>query len=308
MLAVPVTALPTQPGWAFEPKWDGYRGIGLIGNGTLRITSRRGNDMAPWFSELASLADVLRGHQALLDGELVALDPQGRPDFGALQQRMRSRRTTPGGRRPAGTLPVVYMVFDLLGLDGRLLLHLPWAQRRQRLELLGLAGPAWQTTPSFIDQGTQVWAATRTQGLEGVVAKRLDSRYQPGRRHPDWQKQHHEHHGVFVVGGFVPGPAGVHLLLVGTPTPDGRLRHLASVQAGLVPATRQRLARLLEPLRTPSSPFAGPVGTGLWGNRTASTPRPIWVRAELRVEIAYRGLEDGQLRHPRYTRLHHPPG
>jgi bifunctional non-homologous end joining protein LigD len=311
MLAVPVTALPTEPGWAFEPKWDGYRGIGLAGAGQLRITSRRGNDMAPWFPELAGLADALGDHQALVDGELVALDPQGRPDFGALQQRMRRRRTTAGGRRPAGrpagTLPVVYMVFDLLGLDGRLLLERPWTERRQRLEALELAGPAWQTTPSFVDQGAQVWAATGQQGLEGVVAKRLNSRYQPGRRHPDWRKRSHEHHGVFVVGGFVPGPAGVDLLLVGTPTADGRLRHLASVQAGLVPATRGRLARLLAPLRTGSSPFDGPVGAGPWAGRTASTKRPVWVRAELQVVIAYRGLEGGQLRHPSYAGLYHPP-
>jgi len=139
--------------------------------------------MAAWFPELAGLASALGGHQAVLDGELVALDQAGRPDFTALQQRTRARgRPT---RRPAGLTPVTYLVFDLLWLDGRLLLGLPWAERRAQLEALELAGPAWQTTPTFVDQGDLVVAATREQGLEGVVAKRLGSPYRPGRRHPD---------------------------------------------------------------------------------------------------------------------------
>jgi bifunctional non-homologous end joining protein LigD len=161
MLAVPVTVLPAEPGWTFEPKWDGYRGLGVLGAGELRISSRRGTDMAAWFPELASLADAIGGHQALVDGEVVALDSAGRPDFAALQQRMRARQrvASPTRRRgglPAGTFPVIYVVFDLLSLDGRLLLDRPWQQRRAQLEALELIGPAWQTSPSFIGQGEQV--------------------------------------------------------------------------------------------------------------------------------------------------------
>jgi len=308
MLAVPVPALPTEPGWTFEPKWDGYRGIGALGPGALQITSRRGTDMAPWFPELAGLPAAIGGHRALLDGELVALDSAGRPDFAALQQRMRGRQraTSPTRRHathPAGTVPVVYVIFDLLGLDGRLLLERPWVERRARLEALELAGPAWQTTPSFVDQGPLVWAATDQQGLEGVVAKRLAGPYRPGRRHPDWQKRSHEQQGVFLVGGYVPGAAGMGRLLVGARQPDGRLRHVATVEAGLVPATRRRLAGLLGGLHTGTSPFAGPVGGGRWGGRPAGAPRPVWVRPELAVLIAYRGLEGGQLRHARYAGL-----
>jgi bifunctional non-homologous end joining protein LigD len=307
MLAVPVAALPIEPGWAFEPKWDGYRAIGMLGAGELALASRRGTDMAAWFPELAGLAGALDRHRALVDGEVVALDQAGRPDFAALQ-RLRGRpprSTAPGRRRavhPAGTV-VVYVIFDLLGLDGRLLVEHPWAERRARLEALELAGPAWQISPSFVDQGSQVWAATGEQGLEGVVAKRLTGRYRPGSRHPDWRKRSHEQQEVFVVGGYVPGSAGVERLLVGARRADGRLQHVASVDAGLVAASRRRLAGRLAGLRADASPFAGPVSAGRWSGRPASTPRPVWVRPDLAVLIAYRGMEGGQLRHPRYAGL-----
>jgi len=306
MLAVPVSELPADPGWTFEPKWDGYRAIGTIGAGKLHLASRRGTNMAPWFPELDSLPEALGGHQVLVDGEVVALDPAGRPDFAALQHRARQRATSPTRRRatpPASSVPVVYMIFDLLGLDGQLLLDRPWSERRARLEALELAGPASQTSPTFVDQGPLVWAATGQQGLEGVVAKRVASLYHPGKRHPDWQKRSHEQQGLFLVGGYVPSPAGVGRLLVGTRQPQGRLRHLATVTAGLVPATRRRLAELLADLHTETSPFTGPISPGRWGGRPAQTPPRVWVRPELAVLIAYRGLEDGQLRHARYAGL-----
>jgi bifunctional non-homologous end joining protein LigD len=126
---------------------DGYRGIATLGNGQASIASRRGVDMAAWFAELAGLDGALGDHQVVVDGELVALDAAGRPDFTSLQQRMRARGRP--NRPAAGVVPVVYVAFDLLYLDGRLLVGRPWAERRARLEALGLAGPAWQTTPSF---------------------------------------------------------------------------------------------------------------------------------------------------------------
>lgn len=256
--------------------------------------------MAPWFPELAGLADATGTERALVDGELIALDPGGHPDFAALQQRMLGRRhPTRAGEAP----PVLYMVFDLLGLDGRLLLDLPWTQRRSRLDALRLTGPAWQTSPSYPDQGAQVWAATAQQGLEGVVAKRMTSAYRPGRRHPDWRKLAHERHGLFVVGGYVPGTVGVELLLVGTRHPDGRLDHQATIAAGLVPASRRKLATLLAPLHTDQSPFTRPIGTGPWGARAPRAQPAQWVRPELEVVVAYRGMEGHQLRHPRYAGL-----
>lgn len=300
MLAVAVTELPDEPGWTFEPKWDGYRGIGTIGQGELRIRSRHGTDMAPWFPELAGLADAIGANRALVDGELIALDPTGHPDFAALQQRMLGRRHP---TRAGEATPVLYMLFDLLGVDGQLLLDQPWTQRRRRLEALELTGPAWQISPSYPNQGAQVSAATAQQGLEGVVAKRMTSPYRPGRRHPDWRKLTHERHGRFVVGGYVPGTVGVELLLVGSRQPDGRLDHQATITAGLVPASRRKLATLLAPLRTDQSPFTGPIGTGPWGARAPRAQPAQWVRPELEVVVAYRGMEGHQLRHPRYAGL-----
>jgi bifunctional non-homologous end joining protein LigD len=309
MLAVAAASLPAEPGWTFEPKWDGYRGIGTLGAGALHIASRRGTDMATWFPELASLADAIGGHRAVIDGELVAFDPEGRPDFAALQHRMLARRRGPGvlarTGRPGSTMvtPVLYMVFDLLGLDGRLLLNRPWAERRARLEALDLHGPAWRTSPSFPDQGPQVWAATGQQDLEGVVAKRVASPYRPGRRHPDWRKKSHEQQGLFLIGGYLPGAAGVQQLLVGARLPDGGLRHVATVEAGLVASSRRRLAARLAELHTGASPFAGPISPGPWGARSPRIERPVWVRPELAVRIAYHGTEGRQLRHPRYAGL-----
>jgi bifunctional non-homologous end joining protein LigD len=165
-------------------------------------------------------------------------------------------------RRAAQVVPVVFMVFDLLWLDGRLLTDRPWAERRARLEALGLAGPAWQTTPSFVGQGDQILEATRVQGLEGVLAKRLGSPYRPGRRHADWRKLAHEQQAAFLVGGYLPGPGGVERLLVGALEPGGRLRHVANVEAGLVPTSHRRLASVLAGLRVEASPFAEPVTGG----------------------------------------------
>ena len=154
-----------QRAWAFEPKWDGYRALGHVVGGGLALRSRNGVDMAGWFPELDGLAGALGDHAVVLDGEVVAFDG-GRPSFEGLQQRMASRV---GRRRGAA---VTYLVFDLLWLDGRLLTGLPYAERRRLLEDLEVAGPAWQTVGSFPGTGTALLAATREQGLEGVVAKR----------------------------------------------------------------------------------------------------------------------------------------
>ena len=144
--------LPADQGvWAFEPKWDGYRALGHVVGGGLALRSRNGVDMAGWFPELGGLAGALGEHAAVLDGEVVAFDAEGRPSFEALQQRMASRV---GRRRGAA---VTYLVFDLLWLDGRLLTGLPYAERRRLLEELEVAGPAWQTVGSFPGPAPPCW-------------------------------------------------------------------------------------------------------------------------------------------------------
>ena len=233
-----------QRGWAFEPKWDGYRALGHVVGGELALRSRNGVDMAGWFPELAGLAGALGDRAGVLDGEVVALDDHGRPSFGALQQRMAGRA---GRRRGAA---VTYLVFDLLWLDGRLLTGLPYAERRRLLEGLEVAGPAWQTVASFAGDGTALLAATREQGLEGVVAKKLQSAYVPGRRTRSWLKVKHYQRETFLVGGFVPDHDQVRSLLVGLPDPGrpGGLVFCGRVDHGLVPAARRRVRELLGPL------------------------------------------------------------
>jgi DNA ligase D-like protein (predicted ligase) len=290
-----------QAGWAFEPKWDGYRALGHVVGGGLALRSRNGVDMAGWFPELAGLAGALGDRAAVLDGEVVAFDPEGRPSFEALQQRMAARA---GRRRGAA---VTYLTFDLLWLDGRLLTGLPYAERRRLLEGLELAGDAWQTVASFPGEGTALLAATRAQGLEGVVAKRLHSPYLPGKRTRSWLKVKHYQRETFLVGGYLPDRDQVRSLLVGLPDParPGRLRFCGRVDHGLVPA-RRRVGELLARLVVDESPFAEPAASllgGRWTRPGADDPAPVFVRPELAVEVSFLGWESGRLRHPAYSGL-----
>jgi bifunctional non-homologous end joining protein LigD len=298
-----VRELPAdQRGWAFEPKWDGYRALGHVVAGELALRSRNGVDMAGWFPELAGLAGALGGHAGVLDGEVVAVDAEGRPNFGALQQRMAAR----GGRRRGAA--VTYLVFDVLWLDGRLLTGLPYTERRRLLEDLAVAGPAWQTVASFPGAGTALLEATREQGLEGVVAKKLQSTYVPGRRTRNWLKTKHYQRETFLVGGFVPDHDQVRSLLVGLPDPSrpGGLVFCGRVDHGLVPAARRRVRELLGPLVTDQSPFAAPPPVllgGRWSRPGPDDPAPVFVRPELAVEVSFLGWESGRLRHPAYSGL-----
>ena len=286
---------------AFEPKWDGYRALAHAVGDRLLLRSRHGVDMAGWFPELVGLPGALGGHAAVLDGEVVALDPAGRPSFEALQQRMAGRA---GRRRPA--VPVVYLTFDLLWSDGVLHCPRPYRERRRRLEALGVAGPAWQTVASFPGAGAELLAATLQQGLEGVVAKRLDSPYLPGRRTRLWRKVKHYQRESFLVGGFVPEGELVAALLVGLPDPAAprRLRFAGRVDHGLIPPARRRLAELLRALRTEQSPFAEDPALLLasrWSRGGPADPAPVFVRPELAVEVTFLGWEGGRLRHAAYA-------
>ncbi|HEU4396556.1 MAG TPA: non-homologous end-joining DNA ligase [Actinomycetota bacterium] len=302
--------------WAFEAKWDGYRALAHAAGGQVRLRSRNGVDMTGWFPELAGLGAALPDRAAVLDGEVVALDGRGRPDFEGLQRRMSTRAALRRGRRP-----VAFLAFDLLWLDGRVLCPLPYAERRLLLDGLELAGPAWQTVASFPGEGTALLAATRAQGLEGVVAKRLDSPYLPGRRSRLWLKVKHYQREAFVVGGFVPGPAGggsgglkdrppveVVALLVGSPEPGrpGRLRFAGRIDHGLVPAARRRLAARLAAMRVEASPFVddpAALAGGRWRRASGAEAPPVFVRPELTVEVTFLGWEAGRLRHAALGRL-----
>ena len=292
MLATPAAAVPTGPAWVHEVKWDGMRVLADIHGGQLTLTSRTGNDVTASYPELAGLADSY--DDLLLDGEVVALQ-NGRPSFAALADRMHvgDRRRA---ERLAAVRPVTYMVFDLLRLFGEDLTGQPLSARRQLLERLDLTGRHWQVPPVYPD-GEELFRATREQGLEGVVSKRLASSYFPGRRSPEWLKSPHRMTISAVVGGWRPektNDAGrLGAVLLGVPTAQG-WRYAGRMGSGIAGAAQRQLAELLEPLRADESPFCDAVPA-------MDARGAVWVRPEVVVEA--RVLEvtrDGRLRQPAY--------
>jgi bifunctional non-homologous end joining protein LigD len=285
--------LPVGPGWSYEFKWDGVRVLSRFEDGPPRLYARSGAVVTIAYPEVAGLS-LPPG--SLLDGEMVVLDAGGRPSFTALAERMHVR--DPGrAAKLAATVPVTYMIFDVLRLAGENLAPLPYRERRARLDELDLAGPHWMVPPVFAD-GPATTAAAQENRLEGVVAKRLESPYLPGTRSPDWIKVKFDKTGDYVVGGWRPGARRLGGLLIGLPGPDGRLRFRGKVGGGIGAAAEADLLSVLAPLATPSSPF-----------EAGAVPREDargahWVRPELVVEVRYGNrTPDGRLRFPRFLRI-----
>ncbi|MBL7261003.1 non-homologous end-joining DNA ligase [Paractinoplanes lichenicola] len=285
-------ALPAGPGWSYEFKWDGVRVLALFTEGPPALFARSGAVVTAAYPEIA---DLRLPDGTLLDGEMVVLNEAGRPSFTALAERMHVRERHRAARL-AVTLPVTYMIFDLLFYAGEDLTGLPYRVRRRRLEELGLAGPRWMVPPSFGD-GPATADAARENSLEGVVAKREDSVYLPGLRSPDWVKVKFDRTGDYVIGGWRAGVRKLGGLLVGVPTPDG-LAFRGRVGGGIGAAAERELLAALGPLVQPRSPFvAGAVPRE--DSRGAH-----WVRPELVVEVRYGNrTPDGRLRFPRFLRL-----
>jgi bifunctional non-homologous end joining protein LigD len=315
-----------QAGWAFEMKWDGLRAIAFVADGSLRLVSRTGRDITHAYPELAGLAPAVRAagaEQAVLDGEIVALtrapDPAGaggpvatggpaghvagpgwRPSFEALQQRM-NISASDDVRLLAARIPVTYLAFDLLSLNGHALLELPWSQRRGLLDELRLQAPGWLTPPAFTaETGPDVQAASLQQGLEGVVAKRQASRYEPGRRSASWVKVKNVRRQEAVVGGWQPGGGGrsgqIGSLLVGVYEAGG-LAYAGHVGTGFTQQTLDLLAARLAPLRRAASPFATQVPPE--HARFAAWAEPVLV-----VEVAFtEWTTAGRLRAPSFKGL-----
>src|SRR5436305_1334470 len=261
MLATSSELLPSDDGrWGYEIKWDGVRMIAFVAGGTVKLQGRRLLDATARYPEIRSIADVVSSHEVVLDGEVVALDDAGRPDFGKLQQRMNVAEGA-ALRRVARDVPVVYMLFDLLYLDGHQTVGLPYTERRRLLESLSLAGPSWQTPSYHVGDGAALLDATRARGLEGLVAKRLDSVYRPGRRTPSWVKVKNVNRQELVVGGWLSGQGGrtgrLGALLVGYYDGDD-LPYAGRVGSGFTDQELDRLDALLAPLARSTSPFTPP--------------------------------------------------
>lgn len=311
MLAQP-GQLPTGTGWAFELKWDGVRAIAVVGSGRPAFYARSGVEITIAYPELAGLGADGALDDTILDGEMVAFDGDGRPSFTLLAERMHVRDRAKADRL-AATVPVTYLVFDVLRLHGVDLLDRPYAQRRALLDELLLAGPAGHVpvaVPPAFDDGPATMAASRENGLEGVVAKRLDAVYRPGARTTDWIKVKLEETADLVVGGWRPGARLIGALLVGVPAPapaiaslpgavapPGGLAFRGRVGGGISAAAERALLAVLRPLVVPASPFGATIPRE--DARTA-----FWVRPEVVVEVRYGNrTPDRRLRFPRFLRL-----
>jgi bifunctional non-homologous end joining protein LigD len=305
MLATP-GALPDpahEAEWGLEMKWDGVRAIVYAEDGQLAAFSRNDRDVTVSYPEVAAVGPALGGIDAVLDGELVAFDPAtGRPSFGTLQNRMHvAERAT--AARLAARIPVTYVVFDVLRLQGQSTLKLAYRDRRALLEQLELGGEHLQTTPVFPGAETpaaDVWRASTEQGMEGVIAKRLDSPYEPGRRSPYWRKVKHFLDQEIVVGGWRPGAGRrdgrIGSLLMGVP--DGAtLRYVGSVGTGFTEAQLDALGRLFAPHARASSPFAARLPNAIEADAH-------WLEPTFVGEVAFgEWTHDGVLRHPAWRGL-----
>ncbi|MFF9161896.1 ATP-dependent DNA ligase [Streptomyces longwoodensis] len=300
MLATPGTLPP--PGqderWAYETKQDGQRAVVyLTGDGGLVLRSRSGDDITGAYPELRPLGAALGGTAAVLDGEVLAPDAQGRADFQLLQSRMGLAHAPARAARLAARAPVHLVLFDALHLGGRPLLRLPYTQRRAELLALGLDGPRWSTPAALVGHGREALEATRAHGLEGLVCKRLDSVYEPGVRSRNWIKIRNMRGVDVLVGGWSPGRGRLTgtfgALLVGQRTRTG-LRYVGSVGTGWSEAERARTAGLLRDLATDTCPFdpVPPAAGAHW-----VVPRLV---GEVRHSTRTRA---GMLRQPSWLRL-----
>jgi bifunctional non-homologous end joining protein LigD len=290
MLATLASDLPTGDGWLFEVKWDGYRAVGRVSGGEATLTSRNGNDLTGRFANVAKeLPKALKTPDAVLDGEVCALDEQGRSSFSAMQQGK------PG-------TPIVYYVFDLLEVEGKPLLDRPLTERHARLrELLDRRHRTIRLSETF-DDGTALLEAAREQGLEGVIAKRADSRYAEGKRSRDWLKIKTHGRQEFVIAGYTKGQgrrAGRFGSLVLAVSRDDELEWVGNAGTGFTEDEIDRLLAKLRPLERRDSPF----------REVPKMPKirkgdVVWVEPKLVAEVEFaQWTHDGHLRAPVYQGL-----
>ncbi len=287
--------------WAVEVKWDGVRAIAYCRPGRLALQSRNLRDITAQYPEVRRLSRRLGARDVVLDGELVAFDEEGRPSFERLQQRIHQTAESVVRRRMK-THPVTYVVFDLLHLDGRDLFDEPFQRRRELLEELELSGPSWQTPGYSKGRAKELLEASARQGLEGVVLKRLDSPYAPGKRTGAWLKVKNTMRQELVIGGWEEGEGrrqgGIGALLMGHFEEDGgkrRLRYAGKVGTGFSERDLAMLAERFAPLERRTSPFTG-----------GKVPKKgvHFVKPELVAEIEFRELTaEGMVRHGSFKGL-----
>ena len=287
MKAVTGTLPPDDAGWGYEIKWDGFRALTVIDGERVRVYSTNGIDVTAKRHELTPIHQGLHGDQAVLDGEMLAMDDNGRFRFELLQ---------------AGEAPVTYLVFDILELQGQDVIALPYEDRRRLLDQAVEPGANWLLSPWQVGGGAVLLEASREQGLEGVMAKRLDSPYLPGRRSPAWRKIKNRHRQELVVGGWTSGTGNrastFGALLVGY-YDGGVLRYGGGVGTGFTEATLASLTPRLKALTIADCPFdPRPTPTQL------RHQRPHWLQPTLVCEVEFaEWTHDGIVRHASFLGL-----
>jgi bifunctional non-homologous end joining protein LigD len=295
MAARTVQTLPDDDRWQFEVKWDGYRALILKSGSSVRVRSRNDKEMAGTYPEIAAAGAGLRANSAIVDGEIVAVDGTGRPSFQALQHR---------AAHPAHA--IAFYAFDLLHRDGKDLTRIPLVQRQAALAEI-VKGSGVLLSAPLPGTASQVIDAVRGLGLEGVIAKRKDSKYDAGIRTDAWVKLKLDRQQEFVIGGYRPGAHGIDALLVGFY--DGRsLRFAGKVRAGFTPHVRRQVFSALQPLLTSACPFTDLPNSRAshWGGGVTSEQMDEmqWVKPRLVAQIRFvEWTADDHLRHAAFLGL-----
>jgi bifunctional non-homologous end joining protein LigD len=298
MMATLATKAFDDPDWLYEIKWDGFRVQALVRDGEVRLLTRNLKDAETYFGRLLAPPSWIDARQAVVDGEVVALDEHGVPDFGLLQERISELRA--GGRRSSG--PLVYQAFDLLYYDGRSLLAVPLESRKRLLKTILRDHPRVRFASHVEGSGQAFYEAAKDRGVEGIVAKLRTSRYEPGRRSNAWLKIKIRPEQELVVGGWTPGEGNARdlgALAVGV-YEDGKLRYSGKVGSGFTGATRKQLLQRMAPLVTDTAPFdPAPERKGELRNVTWVRPELViraelggWSRDHLVRQTAFKGIED----------------
>lgn len=282
--------------YGFEIKWDGVRALVYAAGGKARVQSRTGRDISLQFPEALSVTEAIGRRQAVLDGELVAFDEAGRPSFQVLQGRIHLASEALVAERMRA-VPVTLVLFDLLHLSGRSTRELPYEERRGMLEGLGLEGDGRQVPGYHVGEGTALLAASKRQGLEGVVAKRLGSAYEPGRRGAAWLKIKNLRSQEVVIGGWLPGKgrrSGTIGALLAGHYEGEELRYAGKVGTGFREQDLELLSKRLGALRRDTSPFVG----------RQPERGAIFAEPELVAEVDFgEWTREGTMRHPAYKGL-----
>jgi bifunctional non-homologous end joining protein LigD len=290
MLATLVAAPFDADDWTFEIKWDGFRVETVVVGGTARIWTRGQQDAAGYFGPFLDPADWIMADEAIVDGEVIALDDRGEPDFALLQARIK------GKERVGETTPFVYQVFDLMWLDGRSLLGEPLEVRRKLLKDVLRPDARVRLSEDIAGEGLAFFRAAQERGLEGVMAKDRRSTYEPGKRSMAWQKIKIRPEQELVVGGWTKGTGkavDLGALLVGV-YEDGRLQYAGKVGAGYNDATRAELLGAIAPLAIDDQPFAEPPPRAVAKNA-------LWLKPELVIRAEFAGWTgDGLVRQAAY--------